>query len=108
MDVHQGFGTMYCHAYKFGLVIRFIGHLQVVTIGNYSAIANSHFATACTKSSQFDVSSPVVAWWRIPTMSSVSVLTFLPAGFTHTTQASGKISHTSKSVSACHVSLTAI
>jgi hypothetical protein len=40
----------------FGLVIGFIEHLQIVTISNYKADANSHtlqFTTACTKSSQY-------------------------------------------------------
>jgi hypothetical protein len=61
----------------------FIGHLPIVTTSNYSAIANSHtqhFTTACTKSSQSAVCSPIVAWRRISTMSSVSVLTFIPVG----------------------------
>jgi hypothetical protein len=48
-------------------VIAFIAHLytQLVTTSNYSAIANSHtlqFTTSRTRSSQSDVSSPVVAW----------------------------------------------
>jgi hypothetical protein len=66
----------------FGLVIGFTEHLQIVTTSHYSAIANSHtlqFTTARIKSSQSVVSSQVVAWLRIPTMSSVSVLTFLPS-----------------------------
>jgi hypothetical protein len=48
----------------FGLLIGFVEHLQIITTSNYSAVANSHtlqFTTACTKSSQSDVSSPVVA-----------------------------------------------
>jgi hypothetical protein len=51
----------------FGLVSGFIGHLQNVT-------------TVHIQSSQFAMSSPVITWWQIPTMSSASVLTFLPAG----------------------------
>jgi hypothetical protein len=49
----------------FGLVIGFIEHLQIVTTSNYSAIDNLHnlqFTTACTKSPQSAVSSPVVVW----------------------------------------------
>jgi hypothetical protein len=68
---------------EFGFVIGFIEHLQIITTSNNSAIANSHtlqFTTAGTNSSQFAVSSPIVAWRRIPTMSSVSGLTFLPVG----------------------------
>jgi hypothetical protein len=64
-------------------VIELIEHLQILTTYNYSAIANSHtlqFTTARIKSSQSALSSPVVAWWRISTMYSASVLTFLPAG----------------------------
>jgi hypothetical protein len=48
----------------FGLVIGFTELLQNVTTNNYSVDANSHtlqFTKACTKSSQFTVSSPVVA-----------------------------------------------
>jgi hypothetical protein len=44
---------------------RFIDHFQVVSTSNFSAVASSHtqqFTTARTKSSQFSVSSPVVAW----------------------------------------------
>jgi hypothetical protein len=69
----------------FGLVIGFIELLQIVTTRNYSAICNSQtlkFTTALTttrNSSEFAVSSPVVAWWRKWTMSSASVLTSLPA-----------------------------
>jgi hypothetical protein len=75
----------YCHVYEvwlytgFGLVIGFTGHLQIVTTSKYSAIINSHtqqFVTARTKSSHSAVSSPVVAWWRILTMSSASVFAF--------------------------------
>jgi hypothetical protein len=62
--------NVYCHLYKwlqtgFGLVIRYIDHLQIVTTSNYSTITNSHtleFATACTKPSQSAVSTLVVAW----------------------------------------------
>jgi hypothetical protein len=49
----------------FGLVIGFIGNLQIVNTSNYSAIANSQtlqYTTARTKSSQSAVSSLVVAW----------------------------------------------
>jgi hypothetical protein len=41
------------------------GLLQIVTTSNYNTITNSHtqqFTTARTKSSQYAVSSPVVAW----------------------------------------------
>jgi hypothetical protein len=49
----------------FGLVIGFIEHLLSVTTSNCNTIANSHalqFTTACTKSFQSAVSSPVTAW----------------------------------------------
>jgi hypothetical protein len=73
-----------------GLVVGFITHsyTQILTTSNYSAIANSHtlqFSAVPTKSSQFALASPVVAWWRITTMSSASVVTFLPAGDSPTT-----------------------
>jgi hypothetical protein len=48
---------------------------------NYDAIANSHIlqlTTVRTKSSQIAVSSPVVASWRIPTMSFWSRQHFHP------------------------------
>jgi hypothetical protein len=47
----------------FGLAVGFIGHLQVVTTSNYTAVANAHalhFTTARTKSSQSAVPSPFV------------------------------------------------
>jgi hypothetical protein len=50
---------------RFGLVIRCIEHLQIVTTSNYSAIANSRtlqFTIAGTMSSESAISSPVVAW----------------------------------------------
>jgi hypothetical protein len=46
-------------------VIRFIEHLQIVTISNYSAIVNSHtqqYTTAPTRTFQSAVFSPVVVW----------------------------------------------
>jgi hypothetical protein len=49
----------------FRLVIGFIEHLQIVTIRNYSAVASSHtmqVTRECTESSQYAVSSAVVAW----------------------------------------------
>jgi hypothetical protein len=65
----------------FGLVIGFIGLLKLVTTNSYSSIANSHgllLTMAHTKSS---MSSLGVAWQWIPTMSSVSMLMSLPAGY---------------------------
>jgi hypothetical protein len=91
--LHQLHNKIYSHMYVWlqtglGLVIGFIEHLQIVTTHNYSAITNSHnlqFTTARTKSSQYAVASPVVAWWRIPTVSSASVLMFLLVGNSFTT-----------------------
>jgi hypothetical protein len=48
---------------RFGLVIGYIEHLQIVTKGYYTAIANAHtlqFTTACTNIFQSAVCSPVV------------------------------------------------
>jgi hypothetical protein len=69
----------------FGLVIGFIKLLQNVTTNNYDSLTELRtpkiaVTTAHTESSQFAMSSPVVGRWRIPTMSSASVITFLPAG----------------------------
>jgi hypothetical protein len=66
------------------LVIRFNERLQNVTTNNYDSLTELHtpkitVTTAYIKSSQFAMSSPVVAWWQIPTMSSTSMLTFLLA-----------------------------
>jgi hypothetical protein len=64
----------------FGMVIGFITLLKIVATNNYSAIANWHtlqFTIACTKSCKTSLG---VAWQRIPTMSSASLLTSLPAG----------------------------
>jgi hypothetical protein len=75
--------------YGFWLVIGFIEHLQIVTTSNYSATANSHilqFTRARINSSQFTVSSPVVAWWHISTISPASVFKFLPPGGCLTTK----------------------
>jgi hypothetical protein len=52
-------------------VIGFIEHLQIVTISNYSAIANSQtsqFTIAHTKNFQIAVSSSAVAWQRLLTV----------------------------------------
>jgi hypothetical protein len=77
------------------LLIRFIEHLQNVTTDNYIAIAHSNtllFTRGRTKSSRSAVSTPVVAWWRTSTMSSASVLTFLPAGDCPTTNSLRQLS----------------
>jgi hypothetical protein len=68
-----------------GLVIGFIGRLQLVATGNHIAIANSRallFTIAHTKSSQYSLG---VAWQRMSTMSSVSAHTSLPGGYHLTT-----------------------
>jgi hypothetical protein len=73
----------------FGLVIGFTEHLQNVATCNCSVIATSHtlqFTTVRTKSSQSAVSSPVVAWWRITTITSAAVLTSLLAADCPTTK----------------------
>jgi hypothetical protein len=54
----------------FGLVIGFIEHLQNVTTNNYDSLTQLHIpkitvTTAHIKSSQFAMSSPVIAWWWI-------------------------------------------
>jgi hypothetical protein len=54
-----------------GLVTGFVEHLEIVATSNYSAIANSHtmqFITVRIKPSQSAVTSPVVAWYRLPTL----------------------------------------
>jgi hypothetical protein len=57
--------------------MEFIDHLQNVPTYNYDSLTELHTPkiTAITihiKSSQFGMSLPVVAWWRIPTISSRS------------------------------------
>jgi hypothetical protein len=78
---------LYCQDLE--LVIGFTEHLQNVTTSNYS-LAEIHAPeiTATVphmKYSQFAVCLRVVAWWRIPTLSSASLLTVLPAGDSLTT-----------------------
>jgi hypothetical protein len=70
----------------FGLVIGFNELLQDVTTHNYDSLIELHtqkitLTTAHIKSSQFAMSSPVTAWLWILTVSSASVLRFLPAGY---------------------------
>jgi hypothetical protein len=67
------------------LLIAFIEQLQNVT--TKTATVSLELLTpkitaniAHINSSQFSKSSSVVCWWRIPIMSSASVLSFLPAG----------------------------
>jgi hypothetical protein len=69
----------------FGLIIGFLEHLQNVTTNKDYVITvldipQITVTTTHIKSSQFSMSSPVVAWRRIPIMSSASVLTFLLTG----------------------------
>jgi hypothetical protein len=64
----------------FGLVIGFIEDLQIVTTSNCKALTNSLLTTTYANSSQIAMSSPVIVWQRIPTMSPATVLTILPAG----------------------------
>jgi hypothetical protein len=62
-----------------GLVIEFTEYLQNITTNNYDSLTELHTpkitaTTAHIKSSQGAMSSPVVAWQQIPTMSSAFVL----------------------------------
>jgi hypothetical protein len=64
----------------FGLVIRLIDNLQIVTTSNHSVIANSHilqFSTACTKFSQ----SAVVVWQRFSTAAFTLLWVHEPSPF---------------------------
>jgi hypothetical protein len=54
----------------FGLVIRFVAHLQLVTSVNYSTIANSHTLLLTTAHATSSMSSLGVTWKRIPTILS--------------------------------------
>jgi hypothetical protein len=70
---------------KFGLVIGFIGLLKLVTVCNYSIIANSHTSQctiACTNFSQFTYVFINFCFVRVLNNvdSSASVLMPLPAG----------------------------
>jgi hypothetical protein len=72
---------------RFGLVVGSNGLLKLVTTNNDSAIANSdtlQFTTTRTMSSPPALSSAVVAWYRLPIKSSVSVLTPFPVGYSLT------------------------
>jgi hypothetical protein len=72
---------------KIGLVTGFIGHLQIVTTSNYSAIANSHtqqFTTERIKSSQSSMSH-LSLLGDGSQQCPVFLLTFLPAGDSPTT-----------------------
>jgi hypothetical protein len=72
----------------FVLVKGFIEHLQIVIPSNYSVIAHPHTlqsTTARSKSSESALSSPVIAWLWIPTISSHSLLNFLSTGDRPTT-----------------------
>jgi hypothetical protein len=65
--------------------LEFIEHFPNMTTNDYESLTELHtpnitVITAHIKSSQFVVSSAGVAWWRISTMSSASVIPFLPAG----------------------------
>jgi hypothetical protein len=70
---------------------------------NYSAVASSHtlqLTTGCTKLSQSAVSSPVVAWWWIPTIS-LCFHAHVLAGDCHTTNSLLQLSsmdHTEKTL----------
>jgi hypothetical protein len=80
---------------EFWLVIGFIEHLQIVTTNNYSAIVNS-------RTLQFNAARTVAAWWRILTMSSVSVFTLLSADDCRTTHSLLQLPDSKVS---CHLTL---
>jgi hypothetical protein len=65
----------------FSLVVGFIALLKLVTTNSCSAIANSHTLLLPMAHAKSSMSSLVVAWRRIPTISSASVLKSLPAGY---------------------------
>jgi hypothetical protein len=67
------------------MVVGFIRLLKLVTTDSYSAIANSQTLLLTTAYIKSSMSSLVVAWQRIPTLSSASVLTSLSAGYQLTT-----------------------
>jgi hypothetical protein len=76
----------------------FIEHLQNVTTDNCDSLTELRapkitVIAAHIKSSQFAMSTPVIAWRQIPTMSSASVLTFLPAGDCLTTNSLLQLSY---------------
>jgi hypothetical protein len=82
---------------RFGLVIGYTEHLQNVTTNNYDSLTELHtpkitIITAHIKYPPFALSSLVVAWWRISTMSSAFLLTFLRVGDCLTTNSLLKLS----------------
>jgi hypothetical protein len=74
----------------FGMVNRFIDHLQVITTNNYNTIADSHtkspesaftslyLLTALNNDYSSAVFSLDVSWWQISAMEILQLL--LPAG----------------------------
>jgi hypothetical protein len=87
----------------FGLVIRYIGQLLKVTTNNCHSISvlrtpKITVTTSNIKSAQFTMYSLLVAWWRISTMSSASVLTLFLAGDCLTTNSFLQLSTLGRSV----------
>jgi biotin transporter BioY len=58
---------------RFGLVIGYIAHVQLIPTINYSAIADSHTLLLTMAHTKTSMSALGVAWQQIPTMSSDSV-----------------------------------
>jgi hypothetical protein len=81
------------------LVIRFIGHLQIVTTSNYSAVTTSHtlqFTTACTESSQSNVSSAIsFQWWTFPFLWVSEMSLCLSYQLLHSSALTNSLTHSS-------------
>jgi hypothetical protein len=69
----------------FRFVIWFVDHLWIITTKNYSVITNLHTLQFTVAHAKFSVFSLGIAWQRIWTVSSASVLTLLLAAYHLTT-----------------------
>jgi hypothetical protein len=68
----------------FGLITGVNEHLQNITTNNYYSLTELHTPQKIWTLLNL-LYSPAIAWWRISTMSSTSLIRFLPSGDNLTT-----------------------